>query len=57
MCHKGGGFLNIELLKFHYYLHGEDLFTGFLQGLQPLNQDTSQGRVEVFNGLILLDKA
>lgn len=57
LCHKGGGFLNIKPLKFHYCLNGKDLFTGFLQGLQPLNKDTSQRKVEVFNGLMLSDKA
>lgn len=57
LCHKCGGFLNIKLLKFHRCFNDKDLFTGFLQGLQPLSQDTSQDKVEVFNELMLLDKA
>lgn len=47
----------MKVLKFYYYLHDEDLSTDFLQGLQSLNQDTSRCKAEVFNGLILLDKA
>lgn len=57
LCHKGGGLLNIKKLKFHYCLNGKVLFTGVLQGLQPLNQDTSQGKAEVFNGLMIREKA